>query len=306
MLARRLHPRVDRQHEGEHASLVDPARHPHVSAVKGGEPLREGKPETCSFVLAAWSGIDLVEFLEDLFQVRLGDADPGIGDRDLDGVLRAHGIDRHGPVFGCELDRVGDEVQQHLLQLAAVGQHLAGAIDLGQQRDVLLRDQRLDRLADLVDSFCDRHEAEAQLHLTGFDLGEVEDIVDQSEQVLAAGEDLAQESLPRRVVELALARVREELGESDDRVQRGAELMAHVGEEHALVPVRLLQRDVPLLELGHQVTAVESGHERAHQLLRAVHLVAAEAGRKRTGNDDERARTGESGHRQRDHAGLLA
>ena len=78
-LARRLHPWLERQDQGEDAAPVDLAGHTHVAAVEGGEPLRQRKPETRSFVLAAGSWINLVELVEDLFHVLVGDADSGIG-----------------------------------------------------------------------------------------------------------------------------------------------------------------------------------------------------------------------------------
>ena len=101
---------------------------------------------------------------------------------------------------------------------------------------------------------------------------------------------------------MALARVGEELGETDDRVQGRAQLVAHVGEEHALVAVRFQERGVGLFQLSDQVAAVESGHECAHELLDAVHLVAAKTRREGAGHDDKGPRTGQSCNGQCHHA----
>ena len=77
--------------------------------------------------------------------------------------------------------------------------------------------------------------------------------------------------------------------------------MTHVGQEHCLVLVRLAQRAVGRLQLDDEVAAVERGDERAHQLLHPIHLVAAEAGRERPREHDQRPRRGQPGHRHREH-----
>ena len=70
------------------------------------------------------------------------------------------------------------------------------------------------------------------------------------------------------------------------------------------MPVGLLKRKIPLLELNDQVPAVERRDERAHQLLGAVHLVASEAGREGPSQNDERARARQPRHGQHDHAAV--
>ena len=69
--------------------------------------------------------------------------------------------------------------------------------------------------------------------LAGLDLGEVEDVVDQLQQVAAAVEDVVG-VLELPVVQVAKGLVAEDLGEADDGIERGAQLVAHAGEELAL------------------------------------------------------------------------
>ena len=89
-----------------------------------------------------------------------------------------------------------------------------------------------------------------QLQPPGFDLRQVEDLVDEHEQVLAVGLDPLQEPQVGFFQVLLLV-LQEDVGETDDRVERRAQLMAHVGEELALGPVGslgvLLGRDEILL-----------------------------------------------------------
>ena len=78
-----------------------------------------------------------------------------------------------------------------------------------------------------------------QFHAVGFDFTEIEDVVDQLEQMHGIVMDVADEAL-LRVVERTLALLFEKFGESDDGVQRSAELVAHAGEELAFQLVGVL------------------------------------------------------------------
>src|SRR6185369_12273542 len=90
-----------------------------------------------------------------------------------------------------------------------------------------------------VDESRDVECLEVQRHLAGLDLREVEDVVDQAEQMPAGGLDLLQVG-DRVLLPHLLRGLLEHLAVADDRVQRRAQLMAHVGEELALRAVRVL------------------------------------------------------------------
>ena len=77
-----------------------------------------------------------------------------------------------------------------------------------------------------------------ELELAGFDLGEVEHLVDEAEQVVA-GAVHALERLLRFFGAEARRMADHHLGQSDDGVERGAQLVAHAGEELRLVLARL-------------------------------------------------------------------
>ena len=92
----------------------------------------------------------------------------------------------------------------------------------------------------LLQNLGNRDRRELQLHPAGLDLGEVEDVVDQREQMLAGFEHVVD------VGELALVQLAEHLlvqhlAEADDRVQRRSQLVRHRGEEVGLVAARRLE-----------------------------------------------------------------
>ena len=86
--------------------------------------------------------------------------------------------------------------------------------------------------------------------LPGLDLRQVEDVVDQAEQVRPRGEDVVQEADEARLDRGLASLSDEDLGEADDRVERRAQLVAHVGQELALGAIGLEDADVRLGELA--------------------------------------------------------
>ena len=95
--------------------------------------------------------------------------------------------------------------------------------------------------------------------------------------MLATRVDLLQEPQPRLPWVLPVGRVDQQLREAEDRVQRRPQLVAHAGEEHALVFVRLLQLGIRFLQLVEQPRPVEGGGDRRHELLHAADFIGAEA-----------------------------
>src|SRR6185503_13550751 len=89
-----------------------------------------------------------------------------------------------------ELHRVRQQVDEDLLDGAAVGQHGNGASDIGIQRQVLVlgapgyHAQRFRQQLRQVERL------HVELHAAGLDLRHVEDVVDVFEQVFSAGQDV--------------------------------------------------------------------------------------------------------------------
>ena len=98
-----------------------------------------------------------------------------------------------------------------------------------------------------------------QLHPAGLDLGEIQDVVDQREQVPAGGVDLLQ--VPAELgVPQVLRLLLQHLAVADDRVERGPELVTHAGQKLALGAVgglRLLARPE---QLGDVVVQAHESH----------------------------------------------
>src|SRR5262249_5494734 len=98
--------------------------------------------------------------------------------------------------------------------------------------------------------------SQLQLHPSRFDLGEVENVVDQGQEVLAGGVDVLQ-VLVLLLVELAEHTLAQNLREADDRVQRRTELVGHVGQELGLVLAGRFKLSALVLDLEKQAGVLE-------------------------------------------------
>src|SRR5205823_14271081 len=87
-----------------------------------------------------------------------------------------------------------------------------------------------------------------EFELTRFDLGKIENVVDKLQQVLGAGQDIAEIFLVLRR-DRADPAVMHQLGKADDAVERGAQLVGHVSKKLALQPVGFLDAAVLLFQL---------------------------------------------------------
>ncbi len=133
-----------------------------------------------------------------------------------------------------ELQGVSQQVEEHLPQPERVrlGRRQA-ALHLGAQHDPPV--VRLDRqwLCDLLEQRAEIDGLRLEPQAPALELRQVEDVVDQGKQAVAAGHDVA-DILCLRFVEAAGGALGQELGETDHRVERRHQLVAHVGEQGAL------------------------------------------------------------------------
>jgi hypothetical protein len=132
----------------------------------------------------------------------------------------------------------GGQVQQHLLEPLVVGPDgPAGVVRRGGlDGDVTLRGQRADQVDGVPDDPEHVHRLRRPRQAAGLAAGDVEHLVDQAEQVLAGRDDVV-DALGLLSAELLEP---EELGEAEDGVEGGAELVADPGQELALGPVGLV------------------------------------------------------------------
>ena len=221
--------------EPEPAAHAGQAVQSRFAAHQRGKLLRDRQAQARATVLPAGGVVRLLEGREQLVLHGRVDADAGVFD------LEAHhqaggsrfgnaGADRDRAV-ARELDGIHGVVEQGLLQPRRVAQQLRGQVArLNDQPEVLRLGPVVHQRGDAADHCADRERGFLQRELPGLDLGQVQHRVDDFQQVPAGGVDGVQAfGLPRGHA-VALEQVRH----AGDRVQRRADLVAHVGQEGAL------------------------------------------------------------------------
>ena len=196
--------------------LLHPLRPHHL-----GEQPADGEPQAGAAVAPGGRGIGLFKFGEQTLVDFRGDADPRVFDFQAQPDRRFVGGENpaaqdDAALFG-EFDRVGGKVDDDLADaqgVAAEGTGEGGS--MSRSKDRLLRDAFGEHRGDMVEDRLDREIAGLEHDLAGLDLGQVEDVVDDVEQVLGSVVDLAQ------LVELLGFRrlAQEQMGEADDGVHR--------------------------------------------------------------------------------------
>ncbi len=153
--------------------------------------LRYGQPQAGAAVFAGGGGVGLAEGLEHLAALFRGHADAGIAHPEVQldaAVILGHLVnaDDDLALFG-ELDGVVAQVDQHLPQPQRVadqgGRHVRRTVE--QQLQPLVLGLHPHQVGQVVH---DIFQVEVDLlhrHLAGLDLGEIEDVVDDAQQVLA-------------------------------------------------------------------------------------------------------------------------
>src|SRR5215475_9209715 len=136
---------------------------------------------------------DLPELLEDHLLILGSDANPGVGDRHLDYSL-VHGRPDVDPAaLERELQRVGEQVQQHLLDLSLVGADRAERLMEPSAEDDATAARALTNESECaVDRGSEIEVGYLQLHPPRLDLGEIQDVVDERKLVLRSDGDLLQ------------------------------------------------------------------------------------------------------------------
>ena len=131
---------------------------------------------------------------------------------------------------GSELDGVGQNVQQDLVQPHRVGDdvlvlHVHG---IDEKRQPLCRNIGLDDGAHIVDEVRQMHRFFFNFYFSALDAAHIQHIIDEGKQMLAGGRDLFQ------VVQhlfLIINMGRSQRGEADDGVHGGANIVAHIEQE---------------------------------------------------------------------------
>jgi hypothetical protein len=197
------------------------------------------------------------ERIEDALAILGADAGPCVDHLQRGDLARIADLEDHASGLG-ELDRVGEEVDQHLPQPALVDAHVVGQA-LGKIRDEV-EPLRLcagaQHPVDLVEKVAEADGVVLDPHDPVLELADVEQAVDQARQVLGAAADD-----PRRFARVDLVLALHELGVAVDRVERRSDFMADGGEIAALGEVGGLGH---LLLLAELVGGALGGDRGAH------------------------------------------
>ena len=157
-----------------------------------------------------------------------------------------------------EFIRVAHEVEKSLPQPHGVSvQRPDCAIATDRHAVLVLGRKRLNGLDHAVDERRKREIFQLQLHAASLDLGEIEDVVDQREQ-MPAGAEHPVERL--EVLLCCFGILPQHLAHADDGVERRAQLVTHVGQELRLVLARCCELASFLLNLMEQPRVLDRQH----------------------------------------------
>ncbi len=210
---------------------------------------------------------ELGELLEDPRLILWTDTNPRVRDRERDEVAAVGHRGRHANLSALgELQRIRNQVAQDLRDLGLVGDERRDGDGIVEyQRDGLVEQQRPEHAAERAEQVLDLERRRPDNRLAGFDLGEVQQIVDELGQLLGRLPDVSHFRV--RLASILLRVVDHQIGEPDDRVDRRPELVGHVREEprlqfvgpaemvRLLVELRIQRHDaaVRVLELAIEV-----------------------------------------------------
>ena len=135
------------------------------------------------------------------------------------------------------LDGIGQEIDIDLVetQLIAVEMLMIEMIDAEAEIDVLLFHHRLGNIHQILRAFYNGKGGRAQIQLTAFNLGNIQNIVDQGQQMIAGETDFMQVFLDGGAVLRVLFR---NGSQADNSVHGRADVMGHSGEEVRLCLAR--------------------------------------------------------------------
>ena len=216
--------------------------HTHFAVHELRQALHDGQAQAGSAVFAAGRAVGLVEALEQVGLLFGADADASVAHLETQQHLVFGLNQRTHPQFDFapvgELHGVVAVVDQHLVEPQRVAGEVIGhvACDVEDQFQPLAAGAFGHQVGETLEQVAEFEGGLLHLQLVGLDLGEVQDVVDQAQQVLARALDLFE------VIALAgFGGVFErQVRQTDDRVQRRADFVAHVGQEVGLEAGALL------------------------------------------------------------------
>ena len=208
-----------------------------------GERLHQREAKAGAFLRAGMSPFHLFERLAEAFHVFRRDSHAGIADGDFHAVGAALGDNAHFAAARRELGAVGQKIHQHLLHRALVGEdgvHIRRDAQL--QHHPFAVGLQLHETRRLIGDLGEIEHLFRQVEFSRLDLRHVQNAVYQLQQMAAALVDEARIFQIARAAHGSEHLVRHHFGETDDGVERRAQLMAHIGEEAGFGAVGLFRR----------------------------------------------------------------
>src|SRR5262245_59265639 len=220
------------QTHGEGRALALDAGHAHLALHAQDQVLHDREPQARPAGGARARLVDAVEALEDPVEVAARDADARVLHRDQAVAVLTGEPQRDAPGRARVLDRVVDQVVEHLRHGLLVAAHPQGALaapDLEAQ--ALRRQGWLAQAQHAVEHLAPVDRRALDRELARLDARQAEEVGHQVGQPLHVGVDALKEL---DVVALVVQRAREQrLDEALDRGQRGLQLVRDVGDEVA-------------------------------------------------------------------------
>ena len=195
----------------------------------------DGQPQPRAAIFARSAAVRLGEGVEQGGHLFLLDADAGIGDRELQRAkpvrpLQLADADNDLSLLS-ELDGVLREVQQYLPDPQRIADQHARHVPLHREEDFdpFFPCLDADQIGKILQDVVQIERGLFDLQLAGLDLREVQDVVDDAKERVRGDLDLVE------IVSLlgGQLRLQGKVAHTDDGVHRGANLVAHVGQEMA-------------------------------------------------------------------------
>ena len=230
----------DDQREG--AALARSAFHRQAATQKTGQFARDRQAQPRAAVFTADGAVSLTESLEDggLMFGRNADACVRNGKGNF---VHADRLDGQFDL-AClgKFKGVGEQVFDDLFQTLAIGFQIdvCDRGDVDGEAQLAFVGHGLEQLSQIACHTLDGYRFGARLNMARLDLGQVEDVVDEVQKVIARGLDGAG-VVHLLIAQIAVIVVGQKFRQDQQRVQRRAQFVRHIGQEVGLVLAGLFQ-----------------------------------------------------------------
>ncbi|MNI35922.1 hypothetical protein D3C73_899590 [compost metagenome] len=186
------------------------------------------------------------------------DTDAGVLDAQADRqVARALGLDLQGQAhftLAGKLDRVAQQVGQHLFEARGVDEYVAGAllVQIDTPLQVLLARQPLEHPAHRRHQRAQIGAFRRQGQMPGLDTRDVQDVTDQRQQLLPG---IGRHFDGATVGDAVVGTLERQFEHAQQRIHRRTDFMAHGCQEGGLGTIGVVRRFLGFLQLAEQLLA---------------------------------------------------